>query len=630
MEAKRFILAAALFAAASASAQTYEFGFIGDTHFGGEQFYEPGQGIKGRYGRWLKEERPHLERAGRILSAEPRAAFAVHSGDLVDGRCGSLERQIAQLEEGWTRTRGAFDPSAPFIPINGNHETYDFEAPGTYAYPAYERTLQRRAAEECALDKDIRVVAGRRADGALERHFAFRYGPDLFIGYNSNVDEYDFFKKVFDENPEARYVFAVGHIPPINPTTGGIEIDSPEKGNTMEKRNRFLRLLQSRDTIVLCGDTHQLGLVDYVTGEGRLTELMSVSVCDAPAYREHASHPVDFPGWWGSGAHLPGLGVSPRQRFLGGGIVRFWYAQGAGVWKLRVSDEGVTADFYAWGVDGVAKSVVLRGKDAACEAVTLEVPCPIVAGRNRFPLRVDAAARARLARMRWIVGLPDDWKADAPHFGEDGCWLDVDVAPLRRTWREETSIRLAAVDGKGRVRANEHCTFFLQDEFRLPCTAEGVYVGGDPFAGGFALPFAHVRREAPDYADADALWNKGNVLEFFFDVGRTRAIARDGRHVQLALVSAGPDTWRALVIRDGGKTRRWATLKGDGRSIFVPWSLIAPTDDPGFVPAPGSRIGIDAAFCGGTILGGMLPIHKVYADPSVWGTALLVPKKDAP
>lgn len=608
------------------AAAGYSFGMISDSHWTGPEYYADGKGARKSVAEyraeWLKSERANLERAARDCMAEPAAEFFVHTGDLVDGRCGSLERQVAQLTDGWQLTRGAFPSEVPFIAANGNHETYDFEAPGTYAYPAYERTVQKFVAKELGLE-------------SVERHFSFRHGPDLFVVYNSNVDEFAFFEKTLAENPDARYVFAIGHIPAINPCEGGIEIDSPEAGNRMDDHNRFLRLLQSRNVILLCGDTHRLGLVDYVTGEGRLTELMGASVDYNGAYRELARSTGDFPINWES-AYQPGGVISERQRFLKGGLVRFWGATGAGFWKLHVSDESVRADLYTWDREGVVKSVVLRGADVDCAPVKIEVAAPLTNGLNR--LRVSAPT---LANVRWRAGLPAGWTAK-PFDPESGI-LEVTLPNQARRQREEVAIRLYATDMEtGRVVANEDRHFLQQDDFWMFYeTGSGdlefppsfsrhpvVYIG-TPYVNWLA-------QVPPDFADEDALWKKSGLLELFFDVKNLKKPHIDGDTVQLVVMERVHDAfdrprgdgkvrYRALVIRDGGKTRKWVDLKGGDNGPYIPWSVIAPTDDPGYRPSGGDDdssvvIGMDAAFDGAPLMGGKKKIHD---DPSTWGRVRL-------
>lgn len=590
--------------------RTYDFGMVSDSHWTGPEYYADGKGVDGRAERqqaWLKRETANLARAAELCLSAPAARFVVHTGDLVDGVCGNLTRQVRQLEDGWRLTRGAFPKDLPFLPANGNHETYDFEAPGTYAYPAYEKTVQRYAANEL----------GRK--DPVARHYSFAYGPDLFIVYNSNVDEYDFVKETLAAHPDARYVFAVGHIPAINPCVGGIEIDSPWAGNFMENHNRFLRLLQSRDVILLCGDTHRLGLVDYVTGEGRLTELMGVSVWDHSPYRELTAEPAGFPISWNS-SWRSGMPISPRQKFLKGGLVRFWGAVGAGFWKLHVSDEAVTADLYVWGREGVAKSLVLRGSSVACAPVAVEVTPPLTSGVNRLSVRIPAAGLTSLTNLQWRADLPDGWTAQ-PFDPERGV-LEVTLPRRAMPTREEVAIRLSATDAAtGRIVANEDRHFLQQDDGGLVADSDGLLISESvPNRSGVPVPpadrFYSVRK---GFSDENELWKHGDgLLELFFDVKNLKKVRSDGDAVQIVVMrlSDDPTRWRALVIRDGGKTHAWTDLPKENGFIRVPWKLVAPSDDPGFLPGSGEVIGFDAAFANRPLTGGKAKLHD---DPSTWG-----------
>jgi len=589
-------------------ARSYDFALLSDSHWTGPEYYADGANYdrqsKGKRA-WLERGRANLARAAELCAEAPAANFVVHTGDLVDGCCGSLPRQVQQLRDGWRMTRGAFPKDLPFLPANGNHETYDFDAPGTYAYPAYEMTIQRSAAAEL----------GRPAP--VERHYAYTYGPDLFIVYNSNVDEYEFFRQTLAAHPSARYVFAVGHIPVINPCQGGIEIDSPEKGNLMENHNRFLRLLQSRNVILLCGDTHRLGLVDYVTGEGRLTELMGVSVCNNPPYRELTESPDGFP-IGSDAAWRPGEPVSARQRFLQGGVVRFWGAVGAGFWKLHVTDEGVTADLYAWDREEVAKTLVLRGSSVACAPVSVKVTKPLTPGANRLDVRVAGAGLKSMTGVKWRVGLPDGWTASA--IDEEASVLVVELPRTGSPTREEVAIRLFAMDGTGRIVANEDRHFLQQDSGRLEADRWGLLVPDFATSRGVSV-LADDRFYAvpPKFYDEDELWRHGDgLLELFFDLKNRKKGQLDGDVVQLVAMRRKDDPSRlhALILRDGGKRHVWADLQLEKGRLRVPWILVSPSDDRQYVPAAGSVIGFDAAFANEPLTGGKA---KNHADPSVWG-----------
>ena len=582
------------FACVRAAAQSYTFGMVSDTHYSRPALCADGKGGgEARYQSWMAKERDNLRRAAYVFSSDPAARLVVHTGDAIDGRCGSLERQTQELQEAWELTRGAFPKDVPFLAANGNHETYDFEAPGTYAYPAYERTWQTYIAREL----------GRQ--GRVERHYTYRQGKDLFVFYNSNVDEYEFVKKALAENPDARWVFLVGHIPTINPVEDGIEIDSPWAGNMMDDHNRFLRLLQSRNVILLCGDTHRVGFVDYVTGEGRLTEVMGVSVFDNGQFRELGSRTGDFPGGWNA-AYQPGGRMSERQRFLRGGLVRNWLAAGAGFWKLSVDDVRVTADFYSWDREGVVKSFVVRGPEVACASVELEVKEPLRQGLNRLPCRLKADPAT--VKGQWRVSLPRAWSAK-PYDPKSGV-LEVTVPPFAMPVRDEVAIKIYCTSPKGEVIANEDRHFFQQDDFSFSADGETVTIES------LRPLLAKLDTVPAGFSDYNALWSRRNLLEIFFDLRNRKAPHYSGETVQLVVAAVeGGKGYRALEIRDRGARTRWHDL-ADG--VRIPWKLVAPSDEPDFVPADQAVIGIDAAFANNPAMGGRV---KRYADPSTWGRA---------
>ena len=584
-----------------ASGPSYSFGTLSDTHYSRPGNYADAAKRSDDYHRkWMEKGRENFRRAAATLMADPSAAFFIHTGDMTDARCGSLERQAEQLAEAWELTRGCFPKDIPFLACNGNHETYDFEAPGTYAYPAYERTWQAFIAREL----------GR--EGKVERHYVYRHGPDLFVFYNSNVDEYDFMKKAFDENQDARWVFVVGHIPAINPVEDGIEIDSPWAGNCMEDHNRFLRLLQSRNAILLCGDTHRIGFVDYVTGEGRLTEVMGVAHCMNGPFCELGSSPADFPGGWNA-AFQPGGRISERQKFLKGGLVRNWLAVGAGFWKLSVSDEAVKADFYAFDRPGVVKSFVVRGKGAECASVKLDVTAPLRQGLNRIPCKFMGDPEA--IRGQWRVGLPAGWTAK-PYNPKSGI-LEVTLPNRAMGIRDEVAIKVycTSFDLPGRIIANEDRHFLQQDDFRFAADGEAVSLD---FLRGI-LPSLDTVGEG--FSDYDDLWRRPRLLELFFDLRNLKEPHYGPETVQLVIARIeGGKGYRVLEIRNRGRDRRWHDLADASR---IPWKLVAPGSAPDFVPEDGAVIGLEAAIGNNPILGAR--VHH-YADPSTWARAVIIRK----
>ena len=120
-------------------------------------------------------------------------------------------------------------------------------------------------------------------------------------------------------------------------------------------------------------------------------------------------------------------------------------------------------------------------------------------------------------------------------------------------------------------------------------------------------------------------------LELFFDLKNSKKTFLDGDAVQVVVLATRRQEdagcgckqdqiahYRALVIRDGGKTRKWGDLKGTVRGPVIPLKLIAPTDSPGFKGA--DVIGMDAFFDNIPLMGA---IEKKHDDPSTWGNVQL-------
>lgn len=643
-------------------ASAYSFGLLGDIHYDADYLHNGTGFYKGctpNYrADWIVHELPHLKEGAEVFAREPKAAFVLQTGDLVSGGSGSVELQTRMLDEAWNLVRPLYAGLGPFYVINGNHETYDFEAPGTYAYPGYAASIQKRNAAEL----------GRES---CERHFWFRQGPDLFVGYNSNVDEYDFVKEAFEKNPDARWVFTVGHIPTISPVPGGIEIDSPECGNLMENHDRFLKLLQSRNAILLCGDTHRIGFLDYVTGDGRFSQVMGVAVWQNGPYVERATRPDEYTV--GSGPFYSDL--TPRKRHLKPGLVRYWQADGKGCWKLHVSDESVVAEWYAW--DDAAepkKRIVVRGPEEACASVKLVLPeTPLAPGVNKC--RLEGAAQVT---GDWKFSLPAGWAIRNFKPAEGTLNLVLPETPHLTRTKETIVLRCLA---KGRVVANEVRHLYWQDVIEAKKDSPSDLP--IPFFGGFTTPargnpsayclafrwseeglrvLFHSQagdfREGADVSVSGAdKWLDAPALELFVDPLNRKETAVSSDTVQLVLFPVKGGKCRATAIRypqPAGKGPMWARfgvgVADDGAPTWtadpegfdggvvvdvpvncedaspsaivalIPWSAIAPASDPTFVPKEGALIGLDAAWCNRPLLGFD---RKLWDDPSTWATIRL-------
>ena len=619
------VSAAAVSAAFGGEFDSYSFGLLGDIHYDGPHLHASDGFYKNTsrqyYDDWMKIEKANLRLGAGIFEADPKVAFVLQSGDFVSGGTGSLELQKQMLTEAWDEIRPIFANCGPFYVINGNHETYDFDKPGQYAYPGFAATIQKFNAKEL----------GRES---CEKHFWFRKGPDLYVGYDSNVDEYEFVKAAFERNPDARWTFVIGHIPTIVPVPGGIELESPVSGNFMDNHERFLTLLQRRNAILLCGDTHTIGFLDYVTGEGRFSQLMGVAVMHNGPFAVTADSPFDYP----TDMKPFFTAITPHQEYFKPGLVRYWQAHGAGCWKLEVDDTRVTAVLRTWDrPDEIAKRFVIRGPEVETASVRLELPeQPFRPGANRC--RVVGAANVK---GTWKFALPKGWAVR--NFKPAEGTLDVVVPDTPHPVRTREAIRLAAFAADGRIVANEARHFWHQDEIRAVRTAEGLKLRLEA-PGGAVRPNPDVAVDGPDK------WPSGSALELFVDPLNRKDVAVSSATVQLVIFPTEKGV-RSVAIRyphaagegpiwarygigvadalapkwtaDPAKVEAMFEACDDGKvrmTVLVPWKAIAPASNPDFVPAAGSLIGLDAAWCDRPVLGGAV---KLWDDPSTWANVRL-------
>lgn len=636
---------------------TYTFGVFGDIHYWRagltEKFYKDipaskraaadrgNQKDDPTLANWMAEEPANFAAAAKALRTE-HAAFAVQLGDLVSGGGGSLPMQKRQLEEGWKAVRKSFG-KLPLIPVIGNHETYDFEAPGSYAYPGWREVMQPHVAEELGLPEPIPA-----------RHYSFRHGPDLFIAYNSNEDEYEFTKKTLEENPDARWVFTMGHIPVICPVEDGIEIDSPWAGNEMEKHNRFLELLQSRNAICLVADTHRLGLLDYVTHHGRITQLMALSIPGGGAVRDFATTPGEYPGNWNCACY-PHMRMSARQATMKGGLVRYWLAGGSGYYVLRVADDSVVAEFVSFRTRRTERTFTLRGPGADCAPLSLDLPFEYRVGTNRIPFSVPESLRVR-TDLTYRFGLPDGWTLGKVSAAEG--FAEFVVPPVPATRRREACVRCAAVDPSGRIVGNECRHFLRQEVLSVPrADAVGLWkrrafptdVFGEP--GKYRLSLAwdakglllHFVARDPAFAelppDGVETWWNGSALELFADPLDRKSFYVSKDTFQLVLVPVRGGATESIVLsQDGDGVAPWTPATGNPRRRYgvkgieatrkfsrrtgefeitarIAWSVIRPGSCARFAPKAGAVLGFEAAYRDVPLLGGETKKHD---DPSTW------------
>ena len=126
-------------------------------------------------------------------------------------------------------------------------------------------------------------------------------------------------------------------------------------------------LLAARNAIVLSGHTHAIEYYDCEFPQGKITQFVATSVWTR---EEHAPLRVIDEGVSAYGQRMPRKNGKPASihyeklyheyRF---NVKQYLYAAGAGHYRLNVSDEEVSIDFYEGNRKNPSRKFILRGKE---------------------------------------------------------------------------------------------------------------------------------------------------------------------------------------------------------------------------------------------------------------------------
>jgi len=342
----------------------YNVVILGDTHFDAEpvELYHTGytdpnpkreanhrKEIARNIAMWKDRCPRMLKRAGCLVDENTKMSFQM--GDLIQGDTGNYESHVKMLDDVVNYMKEALGP-LPFITVAGNHDLRGTD--DSVATKAYEDYMPKRMSEE--LGKQVTKTT-----------FGFSIGPDAFIVIDfSHLDDAEV-EKLLDESRGARYTFILVH-GPMFPYDSTKYHDWFYHGRnaTPEVRRHFRELFAKRQAIVLCGHSHTTELVDWKGDGGRITQMIMNSVW---AKDELANYEVveSTPEEYGSKrlaavADKPETYAKDKALFdeYRSGIERYSMSYAAGSYRLKVSDEGVSVDFYAGDSTRVTKTFVLR------------------------------------------------------------------------------------------------------------------------------------------------------------------------------------------------------------------------------------------------------------------------------
>ena len=317
----------------AADETTYRAMFLGDIHYDAKE-YHPDYKVKSSFKRnltmWEGASQQLLKAAGDAAAKE-NVAFVVQLGDITQGDADTPELQEKMFRTAVSILKQNF-PDRQLLVVKGNHDVRNADKK-TDNGPAARALLPLVAAE---------LKVPKLADG----HYTFRRGKDLYIsvdGFVARKKPAAFVKKALEDNPDARYVFLLTHLP-ILPACAKYPVW------LVPGFEEIAAMLETRKALVIAAHTHRPSVTTRTTPRGTLTQIVVSSMgCD---WNPDKIVPNDLTDWEkyaaaAMKARLVGRNTRvpkefPRIAALGSYTHRRDFTN-SGFMVLDVDDEGVTA-----------------------------------------------------------------------------------------------------------------------------------------------------------------------------------------------------------------------------------------------------------------------------------------------
>ena len=327
-------------------ADSYSVSILGDTHFDAE----PESVYHSHYdesNKWAKIQHEEFRRNGEMwrarcrellassarLAHEQDTRFILQLGDIIQGDCDDVPTHKKMLDDCIKMLREPYPANLPFLTVVGNH---DFRGKG--AWDAYFQFAEPFMSRE--IGKEVKYPA-----------FSFRLGKDLWVFCNFETKDLNPICDLIDADPEARRVFLVTHGPFTTFECGGsYRWRLGGRKDCEASRPRLYETLSRRHAIVLSGHTHTTNFYRHENRFGGFSEFTANSVWAKPELA--TGLPIQD-----KAADYGKLGISrvaPEKRkdytreldFFHSGLKEYFYNNGAGHYRLDVSDAAVTMAFY--------------------------------------------------------------------------------------------------------------------------------------------------------------------------------------------------------------------------------------------------------------------------------------------
>ena len=280
-----------------------------------------------RNGDMWRERCPRLVAASAALAVSRPTRFLLQVGDLVQGDCGKAAVHKQMLRDAVAAIRGGFPSGLPFLTVLGNHDVR-----GTGARNAYLNFAQP------FMSTEITSLTGVTPGSTAYPAYSFRLGDDLWVFCDFDTEYTEQICDVIDADPSARRVFLVTHGPfTASAVSSYANWRLAGRNVTAAKRLDLYKTLSRRHAIVLSGHTHLTDYYWHVNEYGGYSEMTVNSVWKSEGRATSVpSHSMvdDY------------TSSSTAINFFKPGLKRYFHNSAAGHYRLNVSDDEVTMEFY--------------------------------------------------------------------------------------------------------------------------------------------------------------------------------------------------------------------------------------------------------------------------------------------
>ena len=324
----------------------YSVAVLGDTHFDAE----PESVYHSHYdesNKWAKIQHEEFRRNGEMwrarcrellmssarLAHEQETRFILQLGDIIQGDCDHVPTHKKMLDDCIKMLRDPYPAGLPFLTVVGNH---DFRGKG--AWDAYFQFAEPFMSRE--IGKTVKYPA-----------FSFRQGKDLWVFCNFETKDLNPIADLIDADPAARRVFLVTHGPFTAFECGGsYRWRLGGRKASEASRPRLYETLSRRHAVVLSGHTHTTNFYRHENRFGGFSEFTVNSVWAKPELATGV--PIQDKAADYGKLGLARIAAEKRADltreldFFRPGLKEYFYNNGAGHYRLDVSDAAVTMAFY--------------------------------------------------------------------------------------------------------------------------------------------------------------------------------------------------------------------------------------------------------------------------------------------